>query len=426
MALLAFGLNHTTAPIEIRERVTFGNEIVPEALVDLTRRKGIDEAAILSTCNRTEIYCSIDARQNQMPIDWFSAFHGFKLGDLQPFLYAHPDAQAVKHMLRVASGLDSLVLGEPQVLGQLKQAYQTAISTGSIGRLLGRLFQHSFRVAKEIRSSTAIGRHPVSVAFAAIRLAQQIFGDISRQTALLIGAGETIELVAKHLHENGLRRMIIANRTLERSQILASEFNAYAITLGDIPEHLEEADIIISATASQLPILGKGAIESAVKKRKHRPIFIVDIAVPRDIEPEAGDLDDVYLYTVDDLKEVIDENMRSRQQAAQQAEEIIDTQVLHFMDWLGSLDAAATIRDLRMQAEGISRETLDAALKKLQQGADPEQVLGQVVRNLTNKLIHHPSTRLRNASELGREDLLLAARELFNLSVNTPRSEKDK
>ena len=274
MALLAFGLNHTTAPIEIRERVTFGNEVVPEALVDLTRRKGIDEAAILSTCNRTEIYCSIDARENQLPIDWFSAFHGFKLGDLvtawsssgslvgfklgdlQPFLYAHPDALAVKHMLRVASGLDSLVLGEPQVLGQLKQAYQTAISTGSIGRLLGRLFQHSFRVAKEIRSSTAIGRHPVSVAFAAIRLAQQIFGDISRQTALLIGAGETIELVAKHLHENGLRRMVIANRTLERSQLLATEFNAYAITLGDIPEHLEEADIIISATASQLPILG--------------------------------------------------------------------------------------------------------------------------------------------------------------------------
>jgi glutamyl-tRNA reductase len=426
MALLAFGLNHSTAPIEIRERVTFGSEIVPEALLDLTNRNGIEEAAILSTCNRTEIYCSIDARQKQLPIDWFSAFHGFKHSDLQPFLYSHPDALAVKHMLRVASGLDSMVLGEPQVLGQLKQAYQTAISTGSIGRLLGRLFQHSFRVAKEIRSSTAIGRHPVSVAFAAIRLAQQIFGDISRQTALLIGAGETIELVAKHLHENGLRRMIIANRTLERSQHLAGEFNAYAITLGDIPEHLEEADIIISATASQLPILGKGAIESAVRKRKHRPIFIVDIAVPRDIEPEAGELDDVYLYTVDDLRDVIDENMRSRQQAARQAEEIIDTQVIHFMEWLGSLDAVSTIRDLRIQAEGISRETLGAARKKLQQGADPEQVLGEVVRTLTNKLIHHPSTRLRNAGELGRDDLLHAARELFNLSSDTPRSDQDK
>ena len=426
MALLAFGLNHTTAPLEIRERVTFGTEVVSDALLDLTNHNGIEEAAILSTCNRTEIYCSIDALQNQMPIDWFSDFHGFKQGDLQPFLYSHPDALAVKHVLRVASGLDSMVLGEPQVLGQLKQAYQTAVNAGSIGRLLGRLFQHSFMVAKEIRSSTSIGRHPVSVAFAAIRLAQQIFGDLSRQTALLIGAGETIELVAKHLHENGLRRMIIANRTLERSQHLATEFNAYAITLSDIPEHLEEADIIISATASQLPILGKGAIESAVRKRKHRPVFIVDIAVPRDIEPEAGELEDVYLYTVDDLKDVIEENMRSRQQAAQQAEEIIETQVIHFMEWLGSLDAASTIRDLRTQAEGISAEALETARRKLQQGGDPEKVLQDVVRSLTNKLIHHPSTRIRNASELGREDLLLAARELFNLSSDTPPSDKKK
>ena len=380
MALLAFGLNHSTAPLEIRERVTFGTEIVPDALLDLTNHNGIEEAAILSTCNRTEIYCSIDAVQNQIPIDWFSDFHGFKLGDLRPFLYSHPDALAVKHVLRVASGLDSMVLGEPQVLGQLKQAYQTAVNAGSIGRLLGRLFQHTFRVAKEIRSSTAIGRHPVSVAFAAIRLAQQIFGDISRQTALLIGAGETIELVAKHLHENGLRRMIIANRTLERSQHLAAEFNAYAITLSDIPEHLEEADIIISATASQLPILGKGAIESAVRKRKHRPIFIVDIAVPRDIEPEAGELNDVYLYTVDDLKDVIEENMRSRQQAAQQAEEIIDTQVIHFMEWLGSLDAAATIRDLRAQAEDISRDAMEAARRKLQQGTRPLRRIQSPIR----------------------------------------------
>ena len=426
MALLAFGLNHTTAPVEIRERVTFGTETLPDALLDLTRHNGIDEAAILSTCNRTEIYCSLETAQNHIPINWFSDFHGFDLGDLQPFLYAHPDALAVKHMLRVASGLDSMVLGEPQVLGQLKQAYQTAVSTGSIGRLLGRLFQHSFRVAKEIRSSTAIGSHPVSIAFAAIRLAQQIFGDISRQTALLIGAGETIELVAKHLHENGLRRMIIANRTLERSQLLATEFNAYAITLSDIPEHLDEADIIISATASQLPILGKGAIESAIRKRKHRPIFIVDIAVPRDIEPEAGELDDVYLYTVDDLKEVIEENMKSRRQAAEQAEEIIDTQVIHFMDWLGSLDAVSTIRDLRAQAESITQDALRQAQKKLQQGVDPDQVLNEFARTMTNKLIHQPSTQLRNASEMGRDDLLHAARELFNLSSGNPRSKKSK
>ncbi len=426
MALLAFGLNHTTAPLEIREKVTFSSDIVTDALLDLTNQGGIDEAAILSTCNRTEIYCSIDAQFRQAPIDWFSEFHGFKQTELQPYLYTHPDASAVKHVIRVASGLDSMVLGEPQVLGQLKNAYHTAVNTGSIGQLLSRLFQHSFMVAKQIRSNTAIGSHPVSIAFAAVRLAQQIFGDLSQQTALLIGAGETIELVAKHLNEYGLHRMIIANRTLERSQQVAAEFTAYAITLGDIPEHLDEADIIISSTASQLPILGKGAIENAIKKRKHRPMFIVDIAVPRDIESEAGDLDDVYLYSVDDLKEVIDENMRNRREAALQAEEIIDTQVHHFMEWLNSLDAVSTIRALRDQAEIIQQEVAKTASQKLQQGADPEQVIQEVTRSLTKKLIHSPSTQLRNAEALGRHDLLQAARELFSLSSDNKIPKKRK
>ena len=259
-------------------------------------------------------------------------------------------------MLRVASGLDSMVLGEPQVLGQLKQAYQAGVKSGSIGKLLGQLFQHSFKVAKQGRSNTAIGSHPVSVAFAAVRLAQQIFGDLSKQTVLLIGAGETIELVARHLHGAGMQRMIIANRTLERSQVLASEFSGYPITLSDIPQHLDEADIIISSTASQLPILGKGAIETAIIKRKHRPVFIVDIAVPRDVEEEAGELEDVYLYTVDDLKDVIDENMRNRQKAAEQAEEIVDAQVLQYMAWFNSLDAVSTIRSLRDQANALQAE----------------------------------------------------------------------
>jgi len=426
MALLAFGLNHTTAPLEVREKVTFGSDIVADALLELSNQGGIDEAAILSTCNRTEIYCSIDAQFRQAPIDWFSDFHGIKQKELQPYLYTHPDASAVKHMLRVASGLDSMVLGEPQVLGQLKNAYHTAVDTGSIGQLLSRLFQHSFTVAKQIRNNTAIGSHPVSIAFAAVRLAQQIFGDLSQQTALLIGAGETIELVAKHLNKCGLHRMIIANRTLERSQQVATEFSAYAITLGDIPEHLDEADIIISSTASQLPILGKGTIENAIKKRNHRPMFFVDIAVPRDIEPEAGDLDDVYLYSVDDLKEVIDENMRNRRQAALQAEEIIDTQVLQFMQWLNSLDAVSTIRALRDQAETIQQEVAKTASEKLQQGADPEQVIEEVTRSLTNKLIHLPSTQLRNAGALGRHDLLQAARELFSLSADSIIPKKRK
>jgi len=423
MTILAFGINHSTAPVDLRERIIFGSDAMPDALGELTHQQGVNEAAILSTCNRTEVYCSLEEARNEEPIAWLSEYHGLKQEQLAPFLYTHPDAHAVKHMLRVASGLDSMVLGEPQVLGQLKSAYQTALKAGSIGKLLGRLFQHSFKVAKEIRTTTTIGNHPVSVAFATVRLAQQIFGDLFGQTALLIGAGDTIELTARHLHEKGLSRMIIANRTLERSQHLAGKYSAYAITLGDIPQHLAEADIIISSTASQLPILGKGAFESAIKARKHRPVFVVDIAVPRDIEPETGDLDDVYLYTVDDLKDVIQDNMQSRQKAAQRAEEIIDAQVTHFMDWLGSLDAVSTIRALRDQAESIQEEVFILAQKKLQRGADPEQVLQEVTRTLTNKLIHSPSSQLRAAGADGRNDLLSAAYELFNL--NTDHTTQD-
>ena len=426
MALLALGLNHATAPLDIREKVVFGDEIVSDALHDLRKHGGVDEAAILSTCNRTEIYCSHDLQDLNRLVDWLTGYHGFRRAELQPFLYSHPDASAVKHMLRVASGLDSMILGEPQVLGQLKNAYHQAVESGSIGQLLGRLFQHSFMVAKEIRSNTAIGKHPVSVAFAAIRLAQQIFGDLSERTALLIGAGETIALAARHLHEMKVDRMIIANRTLERSQRLAEGMNAFAITLQDIPIHLDKADIIFSATASPLPILGKGAIESAIKKRKHRPIFIVDMAVPRDIEPEAGELEDVYLYTVDDLREVIEENLRNRQEAAVQAEEIIDTHVLYFMEWLHSLDAVSTIKALRGQAVQMQNKVVEAAVLKLKQGGDPEKVVLEAVRSLTNKIIHAPSSQLRNAEAANRQELLQAARKLFNLTENDFGSGKQE
>jgi glutamyl-tRNA reductase len=394
---------------------------VADALHELKNQNGIHEAAILSTCNRTEIYCSIDLNNSHNPINWLHDFHGLKQGQLTPFLYKHPDENAVRHVLRVASGLDSMVLGEPQVLGQLKTAYQNAVSAGSIGHQLNRLFQHSFHVAKEVRTNTSIGNHPVSVAYAAVRLAQQIFGDLSNQTALLIGAGETIELTAKHLKENGLNRMIIANRSLERSQRLANEYSVYAIQIGDIPKHLAEADIVISSTASQLPILGKGAVESAIKARKHKPMFMVDIAVPRDIEVEVGEMDDVYLYTVDDLKDIVQENMQSRQNAAKQAEKIIDAQAQEFMGWLNSLDAVSTIRALRGQAEKIQEEVIQAGLSKLRNGADPETILQETARNLTNKLIHSPSSQLRNASADSREDLLQAAEELYSLN---PDSDK--
>jgi len=412
---LAFGLNHTTAPLEVREKVAFGEDALFAALSELTGDSAIDEAAILSTCNRTEIYCNLNAADPTRPIDWFSGFHGCRDNELRNYLYTHPGASAVKHVLRVASGLDSMVLGEPQVLGQLKQAYQTAIAAGSIGKLLNRLFQHSFKVAKDVRSNTMIGNHPVSVAYAAVRLARQIFGDLSRQTVLLIGAGETIELAAKHLHENGLRKMIVANRTLDRAQHLAQQYSAYTMALEKLPQHLDEADIIISSTASPAPLLRREMMTTALLKRKHRPVFILDIAVPRDVEATVGELEDVYLYTVDDLQGIIDDNIKTRREAVRQAEQIIDTEVTHFMDWINSQDAVATIRALRKQAQQARAEVLEAALQKLRLGAKPEELLHEITRTLTNKLIHPPSARLNRLDNAEKQAMLRAVQDLYNL-----------
>lgn len=421
MSLLAFGLNHNTAPLQLREQVCIGPETVPEALAGLRQASGVEEAAILSTCNRTEIYCSLGDSEPGEAVDWFQQFHGLADGQLRRHLYTHPNAMAVKHVMRVASGLDSMVIGEPQVLGQLKSAYDTALRTGSIGNLLNRLFQHSFSVAKEVRTRTAVGHHPVSVAFAAVRLAQHIFGDLRDYTALLLGAGETIELAARHLHKNGLGRMIVANRSLARAQALAGEFGGYAISLTDLHRHLDEADIIIGATASPVPLIDRADMVESIRQRKHRPVFIVDIAVPRDIEPAVGDLDDVYLYTVDDLREVIEENLRNRHEAALEAEEIINAEVINFMDWMLSRDAVSTIRALRGQALTIQHEVVEAARRKLKQGADPDELLQEVTRSLANKLIHHPTTQLRDASACGRDDLLKAVQELYDLKNHKQR-----
>jgi glutamyl-tRNA reductase len=421
MSLLAFGLNHNTAPLALRERVCIGHEAVPEALARLRENSGVEEAAILSTCNRTEVYCSLGDREPAEALDWFQHYHGLAGEQLRRHLYTHPNAQAVKHVMRVASGLDSMVIGEPQVLGQLKSAYNTALAAGSIGNLLNRLFQHSFSVAKEVRSRTAVGHHPVSVAFAAVRLAQHIFGDLRDYTALLLGAGETVELAARHLHKNGLGRMIVANRSLAKAQALAADFGAYAISLTDLHQHLNEADIIIGATASPVPLINRVDMIEAIRHRRHRPVFIVDIAVPRDIDPTVGDLDDVYLYTVDDLREVIDENLRNRHEAALEAEEIINAEVVTFMDWMLSRDAVSTIRALRGQALTIQNEIVESAKRKLNQGADPEQLLHEVTRALANKLIHHPTTQLRDASARGRDDLLEAVQELYDLKNHKHR-----
>lgn len=417
MSIFALGINHKTAPVQIRERLTFGPDILPEALATLAGRRDVQEAVILSTCNRTEIYCSSQDESDCIG-DWLASYHGLEPALLRPHLYRHKDEAAISHLLRVASGLDSMVLGEPQILGQVKSAFATAKSCGTVKKILYRLFQHCFSVAKQVRTDTAIGSSPVSVAFAAVSLARQIFSDLSQQTALLIGAGETIELAARHLSQNNIGRILVANRTLERAHALASEFNGYALALTELPNHLAEADIIISSTASPLPVLGKGAVESALKKRRHRPMFMVDIAVPRDIEVEVAELADVYLYTVDDLEDVIQENLRSRQEAAVQAQEIIEMQTKEFSGWLRSLDAVHVILDYRGSGEQMRDQVLARALRMLDKGSPAEDALRYLANSLTNKLLHTTSSQLRQAGFEGRSELLDAANSLLKINKN--------
>ncbi|VAW87054.1 Glutamyl-tRNA reductase [hydrothermal vent metagenome] len=419
MPIVAFGINHKTAPVDIREKVAFSQERMDEALKDLVACPAVNEAAILSTCNRTEIYCGLEQFNDEQLISWLANFHGLEADQIRSYTYMHHDNSAVQHLFRVASGLDSLVLGEPQILGQIKDTFAKANECGTTARLLSRLFQHTFNVAKQVRTDTAIGSSPVSVAFAAVSLAKQIFSHFESHTAMVIGAGETIELVARHLKENGLGRIIVANRTVERAHTIAQQFDGYAIALEEIPAHLAEADIIISSTASPLPILGKGAVESAIKARKRKPMLMVDIAVPRDIEGQVGELEDVYLYTVDDLQEIIQEGLKSRQEAAQQAEEIIEVQVTHFMGWLRSLSSISIIREFRESAMTIQQNELEKATAKLQSGSDAEQVLKQLAHSLTNKLIHAPTSQIRQATHDGNQELLSAACTLFEL--NNPK-----
>jgi len=415
MTLLAFGINHTTAPLALRERVAFAPEMVEIALNQAKISAGLREVTILSTCNRTEIYASSENAVEPL-IDWLVAHTAISVEDLARCYYCYRDEEAVRHMMKVAGGLDSLVLGEPQILGQMKSAYAVARAAGTIGSDLHSTFQQVFNIAKRVRSETAIGENPVSVAYAAVTLAQQIFSNLKQDTALLIGAGETIELVARHLAEQGIQRMIVANRTLDRARRLAEEFSAEAILLADIPEHLHRADIVISSTASQLPILGKGAVESALKKRKHKPVFMLDIAVPRDIEAQVSELADVYLYTVDDLHAVIDENKKSRLAAVDKAEVIIDEGVAIYRRQLRELDAVSTIRAYRSQMEMLRDGEVQKAQRALQSGADANAVLQQLARNLTNKIIHTPTTVLKDASANGRNDVIRIAQELFDLS----------
>ena len=420
MGFIALGINHRTAGVEVRERVSFSPEQLPDALQRLRAEAGADEVAILSTCNRTELYCAQEQLDADRLVEWVARFHGMTAEELRRSSYLHQDAGAVNHMMRVAAGLDSMVLGEPQILGQMKDAWQAARTAGTLGPYLDRLFQSTFNMAKQVRTDTAIGENPVSVAFAAVSLARQIFAALRRSTALLIGAGETIALVARHLFEQGVGRIIVANRTLQRAELLSEPLGGQAIVLTQIPDILAECDVVISSTASPLPILGKGAVERALKQRRHKPMFMVDIAVPRDIEPEVGSLADVYLYTVDDLHEVIEENMRSRQGAAEAAERLIELGTGEFMQRLRALAAVDVVRSYRQKAEQARDQELQKALAKLQRGADPEQVMTEMARLLTNKLLHEPSVQLKQMTAQGRIEALALAQELFALGDSAP------
>ncbi|MGO9446012.1 MAG: glutamyl-tRNA reductase [Thiobacillaceae bacterium] len=413
MQLFAFGVNHHTAPVSIRERVAFAAERMDEALHDLTRCPQIREAAILSTCNRTEIYCHTP--DPDAPVKWLTDFHQIGRENVEPFLYRLPQGEAVKHAFRVASGLDSMVLGEAQILGQMKQAARTAQDAGTLGVLLNKLFQRTFSVAKEVRTATEIGASSVSMAAAAVRLAERIFPSIQQQNVLFIGAGEMIELCMTHFAAQHPKRILVANRTSERARPLAERFNAGVISLADLPEHLPHYDIIVTSTASPLPILGKGMVERALKARKHRPFFMVDLAVPRDVETEVGDLDDVFLYSVDHLGEVVREGQDARQAQVAQAEAIIETNVTQFLRWLENRGMVPTIRGLRDHAERHRRHELEKAHKSLARGDDPREVMEAMSQALINKLLHSPTTAIQHATDEERQQLASLLQKLYDI-----------
>ncbi|CAM3732459.1 glutamyl-tRNA reductase [Xenorhabdus thuongxuanensis] len=420
MTLLALGINHKTAPVSLRERVSFSPDTIGLALDDLLQQPLVRGGVVLSTCNRTELYLSVEQQGNfkQQLIHWLCRYHQLNPDDLTGSLYWYLDNEAVSHLMRVASGLDSLVLGEPQILGQVKKAFSESQNYQSLSSELERLFQKSFSVAKRIRTETEIGANAVSVAFAACTLARQIFESLSRLNILLVGAGETIELVARHLKEHGVNRMMIANRTKERAQMLASEVNAEVVSLPDIDTRLAEADIVISSTASPLPIIGKGMVERALKLRRNQPMLLIDIAVPRDIEPDVEKLSDVYLYSVDDLQAIIQQNLAQRKAAAVVAEGIVQQESSHFMDWLRSQGAVNTIREYREQAEKIRAEMTAKALMSIRQGADAEQIINQLTYQLTNRLIHTPTKSLQQAASDGDLERLNLLRDSLGLDHN--------
>ncbi len=420
MSIVAVGINHKTAPVSVREKLSFNPDRLSSSLQALLDFVKCREAAILSTCNRTELYVVQDgdfSLTQEKIIQWLEQHHSVPASIISPTLYWHQDQNAVSHMMRVACGLDSLVLGEPQILGQMKQAYSQAKAAGSMALIMDRLFQRTFGVAKQVRTETDIGASAVSVAFASVNLAKHIFGDLKKSKVLLVGAGETIELVAKHLYENNVGKITVANRTIARAEKMANEIGADVITLAQIPERMSDADIVISSTGSTLPLIGKGMVEQALQARKHQPIFMVDLAVPRDIEEQVGELEDVFLYTVDDLQDIIAQNLDNRRKAAIQAEVIVKKQTDNFMAWLRGLNTQDAVVAFRKQCLNTRDALLEKSLKQLKNGKDPEAVIAQLATQLTNKFMHAPTNALQSAAQGGELDRLIYLRDIFNLDV---------
>ena len=411
MPLAVLGVSHHSAPLDVREKLAFPPERQAEALAQLAAQPGVAEAALLSTCNRTEIVCR--AEDLEAVRAWLRAHADQEGVALEPHLYCHLDDGAVRHLFRVASGLDSMVLGEPQILGQVKQAARSAEGAGTVGAMLGRLFQHTFSVAKQVRSQTSLGGASISMSAAALRLAENVFGDLKNTKLLLIGVGEMVELAATYFVARQPREVVVANRTLARGEAFAERFGAQAIALAELPARIAEFDIVLTGTASTLPILGKGLVERALKERRHRPIFIVDFAVPRDVEAEVSQLRDVFLYTVDDLGNIVQQGMESRRAASQEAEAIVDREVEAFRAWTSARGAAPVIVELRKKAQEYQDIELAKARARLVKGEPPEKVLEALAKGLANKFLHHPSQALSKAPAAERAALERAIEILY-------------
>lgn len=420
MALMVLGINHQTAPIHLREKVAFDSQEWVNALQDIVKKGLANEVIIISTCNRMEIYgYQPDKPDQNLLLEWLANYKQISLEKLQGITYLHSNFFAVSHLMKVACGLDSLVVGEVEILGQVKSAYTLAINSGTVGKYLGRLFQTTFGVAKRVRTQMGTHINPISIAYVAAKLSKHIFADLAKASVLLMGAGELIQLTLKYLKRLGVQKIWVSNRSLHQARRLATEFKGEALSLEQMPSHLSEIDIVITGTSSVLPLIGKGMIERAIKQRKHRPMFMIDLGLPRNIEPEASELEDVYLYCLDDLKSIAKENRQLRQDAAEQAEYWIEKEAKRFMSWIEAQDTIKFVRAFREQYEQYRDELLEENLHRLRIGDSPEHVLKRLAHGLTNRFLHKPTCRMREAGFERESVFLTVTREIFELNYET-------